>query len=306
MAYKRITVIYNKNANSGNLNSNLEHLKDCLAKKMQESEISYYDSESVEKMNNYIAEICNEKKYDLIISFGGDGTVSTVCNALMNVDFDKRLPVLPIPGGTGNSLFVDFGIESIEGAFEKLDGDGYYLSDIIEVKSRNRNFYCINIIGMGFISDVAEYSVKHKKTMGGFAYVMAVFAGLGKFRPYKTKITFSDNKTFQSDKVYFLTVSNNKFTASKFMVAPEADMTDGLGDIIILHDLGRLRFLWGFSKIFKGGHVKVKGCTYLKSASMKIEASPDFYLMPDGELLQDYSPVEINVLKHQIKFALKK
>ncbi|HBD96247.1 MAG: hypothetical protein A2015_10185 [Spirochaetes bacterium GWF1_31_7] len=305
MKYKKISVIYNKNASGGKAEIKFNQLKNIITQKVPDAEIEYYNSESIKDMENYIVDLCYNKKADLLIPLGGDGTISSISNVLMTIDFDKRIPILPIPGGTGNSFLVDQNITTIDDAFEKFDPNGYFLSDIIEVKTNKRHFYCINIVGMGFISDVAEFAVKHKKSIGALSYILAVFTGLGKFKPYKTKITFSDHEQFNSDKVFFLTISNNKFTAAKFMVAPDADITDGLGDIIILHDINRFQFLKGFSKIFTGKHTHEKGCTYIKSSSLKIEADPLFYIMPDGDLLDDYSPVEINILKAQIKFALK-
>ena len=47
-----------------------------------------------------------ESGYDLIVSYGGDGTLMEVVNGLMGQD----IPVGILPGGTGNTVAADLGI----------------------------------------------------------------------------------------------------------------------------------------------------------------------------------------------------
>lgn len=303
MKYTKPVVIFNKNSKGGTNSKKFKVFSDKIDSHFPGSRPFYYSPESFEATEKFIKDFCNNGEFDLIISIGGDGTLSSISNALMKVDYDKRVPILPIPGGSGNSLFIDFDISNIDDSFKKFTDDSYTVIDILKVNTTDREFYCLNILGMGFISDIAEFAVEKKKKFGAFAYILAPFFGLKKFKPYNTTITLDNNELFKSEKVFFLTVSNNKYTGANFKVAPDADMRDGLADVVVLHDINRFSFLLGFLKVFSGNHIKQKGCICLKSNHVKITSTPNYSLMPDGEL-HSMSPVEINVLSKQIKLAI--
>ena len=89
------------------------------------------------------------------------------------------------------------------------------------------------------------------------------------------------------------------------MIAPEAKYDDGLIDVIILSDINRLRFLNGFRKVFKGKHTNDKGCYYFKTKNIEIHSTPDYHLMPDGDL-EGNSPIKVKVIQKQIKLVIWK
>ncbi len=226
----------------------------------------------------------------------------------MRLPKELRLPLFPLPSGTGDSLLRDFGVTDIDKAlanYKSIEKTKMY--DLLFVEEINGDFkwYCINIVGMGFISDIADYAVNHGKKLGALTYIVSLFSVLGRFRPYKIKIKYGkDGSVLENNKTYFLTVSNTKFTGGALKVAPYAEFDDGLMDVVYLHDLNRFQFLNGFFKTFKGTHLnKQKICGFLKTDYLEIEATPNFLVMPDGDLVGK-SPLRITVLPREVELVV--
>jgi len=299
--YKNPILVYNPSAGGGNakkkINNNIEIIRNNLFK-----DLTIYESESKENLINKIKEIHKKKLHDLIICLGGDGTISLLANAEINFKKKDRIPIMPIPSGSGDSLVRDFNIYKIQDAINnyKKDNSVKYF-DLIYFKELNGKFdyYCINILGMGFVSVIAECAIKYGKKWGTASYFIGALKGLREYKPYKVKIICDKNKTYEFNKVYFLTISNTKYTGGAVKIAPDAEYNDGIMDIIIFHDISRYKFITGYLGTFKSKHVNSEGCIYIKAKQADIYAEPDFSLMPDGELMGK-SPIRVKVIKKEI------
>ena len=303
--YKNPIIIFNPKSGGGRSKKRFEKCYKVLKNANLFKKIDVFEANDKNGTINQVIELHNNKKNDLIITLGGDGSISTVCNGLMKVDFNERLPILPIPSGSGNSFLRDFHVKNIYDSLEKFLKNNFTYADVLLVESINNNFswYCINILGMGFISNIAQYGEEKFNSFGSFKYILGTIFALKLFKKYSVKMIFDNGKEFISDKVYFISLSNSKFTGGRIMLAPEAKYNDGLMDVIILYDLSRFQYLKGFVKAFSGKHTHDKGCMYFKTKEIKILAKPNFLLMPDGEL-EGSSPVKVKVIPGQIKFVI--
>jgi YegS/Rv2252/BmrU family lipid kinase len=303
--YENPIIIINAAAKAGRSKKVFEKYYKILLKENFFKKIDIFESKSKEDTINLVKKLHIKSKNDLIISIGGDGSISTIVNGLMDVPIKNRLPIFPLPTGSGNSIVRDYGITNINHSIEKYKTQKPKDYDVMFMECIKEKFkwYCLNVIGMGFISDVAEYVVKKSKKLGAFSYPVGTVLALKEFKPYKTTIKYDSKKVFKSDKVFFIAFSNTKYSGGPIMVAPEAKHDDGLIDVTILYELNRLQFLNGFRKTFNGGHIRDKGCLYFKVKNAVVHADPDFILMPDGEL-EGKSPVKISIIKKQIKLIV--
>ncbi|MBN2547186.1 MAG: YegS/Rv2252/BmrU family lipid kinase [Spirochaetes bacterium] len=305
--YKFPIIIYNPHAASGIApkKKTIERYIEILKKENLFKKIDTYPSKSKGDTINKIAEIHKDKKNDLIISIGGDGSLSTICNGLMKIPIEKRLPIFPLPTGTGNSLVRDFKIFSINDSIKHYKTEEPKMFDIIHVKGLEEklDWYCINVLGMGFISDIANYVETHGKTLGHFSYMLGTILALGNYKPYNIEISYENNKKFESKAAYLLTFSNTKFTGGHIKIAPFAEYNDNLIDVVVLYELNRLRFLKGFAKLFVSKHIYEKGCAYFKANSLIVKSEPKMKLMLDGDLFGS-TPVKLTILPKQLKLVL--
>ncbi len=308
LKYKNPIIIYNPTAGGGSAQKKFKKYYDKLVENNLFQKIDIITTRTKEEALDKIEGVCRSKKNDLIITIGGDGTISTAVNGIMRLPKEDRVPLFPLPSGTGDSLLRDFDVTNIDRAIEnykRLESTKLYDLFYVEETEGDFKWYCINILGMGFISDIADYAVKNGKKLGALTYVVSLFAVLGRFRPYKISIKYGDDKTeLKNDKTYFLTISNTKYTGGAIKVAPDAKFDDGLMDVVYLHDLNRLQFLNGFMKTFKGTHVKQKKlCGTLKTNYLEIEADPQFLVLPDGDLIGK-TPLRITVKHKEVEIVV--
>jgi len=304
-SFKFPLIIFNPKSGGGNSKKLFNKYYSFLKENYVYNKIEVFESHSKQETIDKVIEAHNNI-FDLIISIGGDGSISTICNGLMKINIDKRLPILPLPCGSGNSFLKDFNIHSIKDSIKKFKKNNQTMVDVFLVEEINGNFkwYCINVIGLGFISNIAKYGEEKFNKLGALKYIFSTLFTLKEFKPYDTKIKYNNYiKKFNSKKVFFISISNSKFTGGKIMIAPYAKFNDGLMDVVILHDISRLRFLNGFRKVFKGKHINDKGCFYFKTKDIEIHANPEYLIMPDGEL-EGKSPIKVKVIPKQIRFVI--
>ncbi|OHD43013.1 MAG: hypothetical protein A2086_00310 [Spirochaetes bacterium GWD1_27_9] len=309
MVYKKPILIYNPYAGEGKSKSLLIKYIEKLNKELF-ANVELLKCNLKSELVKIIKEIHFTKSNDLIISVGGDGTISSMINALMEIPKNERIPLFPLPSGSGDSFLKEFNVRNINDAirnFKSISSPKYSDIMLVEDVTAGTKRYCINIVGMGYVSNLAYYAERYGRQYGSFSYFMGAIYGLKQFKSYKIKIKYKLNgkeEVYQSDKVYFLTVSNTKFTGGTVKIAPDAIFDDGIMDIIILHDINRFGFLSGYISAFRGKHIYNKGCTYLKATDVEIEVDSDFLIMSDGDLSGSKSPLKISLYSKEIPITI--
>ena len=78
-------------------------------------------------------------------------------------------------------------------------------------------------------------------------------------------------------------------------VAPDADLSDGEFDIVLIGEVGKLRFLSNLPKVFKGTHVDNDEVRVFRAPYLELSASRPFAIYADGERLTDL-PASLRIL----------
>lgn len=304
MTFRKALVIYVPRVGKRKKIKTSQKLYNMIKKISVESPI-FFETPSVEATHSFIYENLLKKEFDVILVAGGDGLVSSVCNGLMSVPKDLRVPFLPLAMGSGNTFAEDLGIKSVKDAIRLIEkATVLSKTDILKVKTNEKVFYCVNVLGGGFITDVAKLAEESGKKLGAFTYIWAVIKALKKMNNYKVRLTGRDGKTlFQSSRTVLISFNNNCKTGAAFKMAPDALINDGVVDVVVLHDISRIEFFIGFLKLFNGEHIFCRGCEYFQTDYIKVESLPELALMPDGELFGN-SPFEVEVVKNELEIAL--
>ena len=69
------------------------------------------------------------------------------------------------------------------------------------------------------------------------------------------------------------------------LTAPDADLADGLLDVMIIGDINKADLLWSLPRIFKGTHLTHPKVNMRKAREIEIRTEAPLYLQADGELL---------------------
>ena len=68
-------------------------------------------------------------------------------------------------------------------------------------------------------------------------------------------------------------------------VAPDADLADGLMDVLIIGDLSKPDLLWSLPRVYKGTHLTHPKVTVMRAKEVEIKSDQLVTLQADGELL---------------------
>jgi diacylglycerol kinase (ATP) len=300
----KILVIYNPQAGGGRAKVLLPDISAYIEEKGLHAQIvtTEYSGHAVE-----IAAKAKLDDYDAIIASGGDGTLFEVLNGYyqnpIQISKENKPPIGLIPNGTGNAFMKELKLSATDWkkAIDIIAQNNPRMIDVGKFITEDKTYHFLNIVGMGFVTEIAEASIP-LKWMGNTAYTVATLLKMIFLKSQKMTIEI-DGKCLERDGI-FVEVANSQYTGTTFFIAPEAEIDDGKLDIIILNKISRLRLLKVFTSIFDGTHINYPEIEYIKAKSIKVIEEKPGKLLPDGEILGS-TPVEIECLHKDIKFLWK-
>lgn len=195
---------------------------------------------------NYLKKRLTDGDSYVIYVYGGDGTLNEAANGIMLADTDAEVTLIPVPTGSGN----DF--HRVSGALESA-----VPCDIIKYNGR----YAINEVNIGFDCGVAERTNKIKQNSfigGSFSYILGVLIEFIRKKATFMRIvlTYADGSEEVFEGEYLLcAVANGRYYGGGFMAAPTAELSDGLLDVVLVKNIGRLRFLSLVGDYKNGTHI---------------------------------------------------
>jgi YegS/Rv2252/BmrU family lipid kinase len=295
----KILVVYNPQAANGKARKLLPQIEEYLKIKNYEYELKL--TEFAHHAEEISANL-DFSKYDGIVAAGGDGTLYDVINGYYKNLSKKRIPIGVLPVGTGNAFIRDMDLDNTQWR-ESLDiiyNNNPKKVDVGKFTFDNKDYYFLNILGLGFVSDVGETA--HKiKFIGNLSYTIGVLYQLITLGSYKLNIEI-DGEKYERDNL-FVEVSNTRYT-SNFLMAPDAKNDDGFLDVTILSKITRRRLLKLFPTVFTGEHVKQDEVETFKAKKIKISTDVKKILTPDGELF-GFTPIEIECLHQAVDIFWK-
>ncbi len=236
---------------------------------------------------------------DAIVSMGGDGTNFQVLNGLLKHHDHENLPPLGIiPSGRGNSFARDLAIYSIEDGLSALIHQNSRPVDVCTFTQGLETFYFVNLLGVGFVTDVAQTAARFSWT-GNLSYVIGVFYRVLQLPLYHLQLEIDGTTIAQRN--CFLEVCNSKYTGGAMLMAPEARIDDGWFDLVILSPLSRINLLKTFPKLYRGTHGDNPAVRFIKGKSARIVAIPHKAMLPDGEHFGQ-TETDIGILPGHVRY----
>ncbi len=227
-----------------------------------------------------IAETVVPTDWDGIVAVGGDGTLFEVVNGLLAHAESVPVPLGLIPVGTGNSFIKDLGIESVDDAVDRILTRRTRRIDLGRFTSDAGTFWFANLLGAGFVSNVA-YRARKYKVFGALSYVFAVLEEVIGLKTTAVVLEI-DGRTIECDAL-FVEICNSRFTGGNMMMAPGARIDDGELDVILVRRVNRRTVLKLLPTIFSGRHVQSPAVEVIRGRSMRLTAEEPLMLSPDGE-----------------------
>lgn len=225
-----------------------------------------------------------------IICVGGDGTLHNIVNGIMDqkvVPSDK-IAIGMIPIGTGNDWVKTHSIPNdFEKAIQLITNGNKKAQDLGKIEFLNglkKTVYFNNLAGVGFDGFVVSKVHKYKH-FGAIAYLVGAALGLFSFKNFNSKVVV--NKKEISFKTLMILVGLCNYSGGGMQLTKDVNPFDGLFDISIVKNIGKLDIIKNLIKLFNGKIVSHKKVVTLKSNSITIKINEDNlpFIQADGELI---------------------
>ena len=225
------------------------------------------------------------------VVISGDGLIGQIGGALAGTGATMGV----IPGGRGNDFARVLGIpDDPAGAVAALAGGASREIDVGEVNGRR--FLCI--ASCGFDSDANRIANEARFIRGQLVYAYAALRALIAWKPATFTITLDGRRR---DLVgYSVAAANSRAYGGGMFIAPDAELDDGLLDVVTTAKVSKLRFLVNLPKVFSGKHVENPEVSVSRAAEVLIEADRPFAVYADGEHLADL-PATVRVLPRALR-----
>jgi len=208
-----------------------------------------------------------------VIAVGGDGLFHLVLQKIT----PAQVPLALIPAGTGNDFVRTLGWS--------LDDVDAILESILSKKPQSVDLGLVDgewfgaILSSGFDSVVNEKANTMSWPKGPNKYNVAIAIELPRFIPRHYEIVLDDRTI--STQAMLIAVSNGCSYGGGMLVCPQAEITDGYFDVMVLHPVSKLEFIKVFPRVFKGTHITHPAVEIVRSKNVSITADAVAYA--DGE-----------------------
>lgn len=166
-----------------------------------------------------------DKGYDAVLAAGGDGTINETAQVLCGTNVKFGI----IPSGSGNGLARHINIPiNVDAALDIIVRGIIAKCDYGTVN--RRPFFCT--FGVGFDAAVSHYFAKQSRR-GLLTYLKSAFSQYVNYKP--DTYTISANGKILTQKAFVVACCNASQYGNNAYIAPKASITDGLLDIIIIH-----------------------------------------------------------------------
>ena len=222
-----------------------------------------------------LARIAADEGMQTIVSLGGDGTHSEVSDGILSSGRGREVAMGILHAGTGGDFrrMIE-GSDTFETACKVLNerrtapidtGRVTYVRD--DGTEDTRNFLNITSLGMSGLVDrmVAELNFR-----GSAAYLIATLRAQQQYKPAGLRLVVDDDDKGEFD-ISVVCVCNGRWAGGGMMFAPNASLSDGLFDIVVIRATSTLRGLPVMAGIYRGTHIKSPLVSVYRGKVVQIE-----------------------------------
>ena len=224
----------------------------------------------------------------LVVAVGGDGTVNEVVNGLMGVEPDRRAELATIPRGTGKDFARSFRIPTAVAKALDVARDGVTRTvdvgraTFVEWDGTPAEAYFANFAGAGISGAVAARANTSSKALGGkVAFFRATTSVFMRWHNSDYEVEIDGER--RSGRMLEVIAAIGDQLAGGMRLAPEADPSDGLFDIVLIGDATKLDFVRTLPGIYRGTYLPHPRADVVRGRRLRIETATPLPIALDGE-----------------------
>jgi diacylglycerol kinase (ATP) len=205
----------------------------------------------------------------LLVAVGGDGTLNEVVNGFFRngapIPTTSKLAMVPL--GTGGDFRRTLRIpadpaQAVDvlrnGLVRRLDA-GCVTYSTEDGGTGVRHF--INIADAGMGGEVVNVVGNGTKSFGSAAYMIGGFRALLRYKNKPMTVVIDNNK-YELPKAQSVVVANCQYFGGGMQMAPAASPTDGVFDVVLIKNAGKIETMRGMNDIRSGKHLDQENPNY--------------------------------------------
>ena len=236
----------------------------------------------------------------LLIAVGGDGTINEVVNGMMRgqQERDMTCTLGILNCGSGSDLARTLKLPRklkdqlqgiMDGAVRNIDlGRVKYINPMGQWEER----YFANECSLGISGAVVKnLNPQWKRFHPSLAFAIAALRQLNNYGGVEVDIS-TNGLAAQRKEILGIMMANGRFAGGGMKLAPRADLSDRMLDVLTVDDMGFIRRLLTFGQIYFGQHLNNSKTHYQTAQHISIQTKYHLPLELDGELVGT-SPCEV-------------
>lgn len=219
---------------------------------------------------------CRAGATEIIIG-GGDGTILAVVNALAG----REVPIGIVPCGSGNDFARSNGLP--------LDAEQalHLLLNARQVKEidigKCNGIYFLNVASVGIDAAIVRRTLQIKKWIRGpLVYLVASIIEIFFYTPMRIEIDV-DGRSYHRI-IELAAVANGKYYGGGMKIAPLADATDGMYEVVLISQMKKQRLLRLLPTLYSGAHVREPEVEVMAGKTITLHMACRSVINLDGEL----------------------
>ena len=237
-----------------------------------------------------------------IFALGGDGTFQALLNAVAG-NTGVSIGVLPAGGGNDLASALGMPLDPVLAAKLILSRGEAVSLDAARVRAADgaERLY-MGGGGVGLDAEAARFaSGVYRKMRGRSRYLLSAIRALGKFRGIDVRVSLEGTEqTSLQGTVLVLGILNTPSYGGGLRLAPEANLEDGLLDLVLLENLSALEIAGMLPRMAVSGEIRTERIQRHCVTRVLIETERPCAFHADGEII-GMTPVEIAVVPRAMR-----
>ena len=234
---------------------------------------------------------------DAMVVVGGDGIIRLALQALAR----SGIPLGIVPAGTGNDHAREYAIPTGDpaAAVDVIAAGHAETVDLGLVRgSDGTSTWFGTVAATGFDSLVSDRVNRMRWPHGRMRYNMAIVAELSRLRLLPFRLILDGEREIVTE-LTLAAFGNTRSYGGGMRICPDADHSDGLLDVTMVHTASRAKLIRLFPTVFKGTHIDLDEVTTDRARTITVE-SPGINAYADGDLVCPL-PAEISAVPGALK-----
>jgi len=237
--------------------------------------------------------------YEQIFVAGGDGTINEVARALVG----KPTALGIIPKGSGNGLAREIGMPlHYEEALAALQRAEPVACDVGQANGE----YFFNVAGVGIEAEIAHQFAEYGKNgaRGMWPYFKLGLQTIFSYKPQVLEVQYNEQEELMIPLT--LVFANGAQYGSNFIIAPRANLTDGLFDMVQVPDLPKWKLALAAPTFFSKTFRPLEVTQMHRTAEAVIRSEEEIVYHLDGEPKVTRQELRISLLPKALNVLIPK